>query len=314
MKKITLFLAFCLLFSCSKEDTPEVEEEIFKVEGGPDRAQVRAFSVALNANLEEGQVGVWRVVSGLVDDKVSFEDDRDPATIFHGLPGIQYELEWVVSQGQKISRDTIKIGFSPLSTSISDISPDFYSTRLHLQAKNYDRGRWKVEGDAYNWIWNQNWGGTVIPDEESEHIKFYGLENKTYDLIWETWYGSVSATDTLHFETGEYHQYEALEVLQVLGEAYTYEVNEEGNVVRLNLGADGNGQKFEDPERYPSLQALKHLKWLNLSGDGLDEPPTLIATYFSQLEYLNLSGNHITALPENFGNLKQLDKIGRAHV
>lgn len=309
IKSLLLLVCITCLVSCSKEDPAEVEKEPFLVRGGNDLSNVDDFSVQLNASLDEKQTGFWTIVSGLLDDKVRLEDETDPNTIFHGLPGNVYELEWRVRQHLDFSSDTVTISFAPLKTWIEDRSPEFYTTRKRLEAKKYDRGLWRIEGDDYHWIWNQNWGGRVIPDEESNHIKFFGYENKKYNIIWETWYGSVSATDTLTFETSEYHQYEALERLNVLNKDYYYELDEAGNVVKLNLGGDRYGTVFDRPKDYPSLKALAHLKWLNLSGDGLHEMPGVISTYYKDLEYLNISGNHLTKLPENIGNLKKLDTL-----
>lgn len=277
---ISFFLLACLLLflSCSRDSPIDQEEPVFLVSGGSNKYNIEEFSIQLDAELDSAQVGQWTILSGLVDDKVYFDQQKEPKTIFHGLPGEKYQLEWTVKQSNKTSKDTITVSFAPLKTTIEDMSPDFYSTRKHLKAEKYDRGIWKVEGDDYRWIWNQNFGGLSIPDEESPNIKFFGYENKSYDLIGETWYGSVSATDTLHVETSEYHQYEALESLFVLGDTYHYKLDEDGNVIELNLGGDAKGNIYDRIEQNPSLKALTHLKRLTLDGDGLHNTPTIIST------------------------------------
>ena len=309
---LALILLATYLMSCSKEEPADFEEQ-FHISGGTDFNNIDDFSVSLSADIEPGQAGQWNIISGLVDDKVFLEDDNDPSSIFHGLPGISYELEWFVQFQGKISRDTIKVTFAPLKTWIEDISPSYYTTMRHLKAKKYDRGIWRIEGDNFDWIWNQTRGGTSIPEEEGFHIKFSGFENRKYDMIWETWYGSVSASDTLHFESTTYHQYEALDNLRVLNKSNYYELNEAGNVVKLNMAGDWLGTVFDDLERYPGLKALVHLKWLNISGDGLEGTIEAVG-YYKQLEYLDMHGNHIVGLPENFGDLKKLDTLIMDHI
>lgn len=314
-KQILSLVALSLfLFSCSKDEQEPESEPLFEIPAGNDQLNIDDFSIKLNAQLDASQMGGWTILSGLIDEKVFFDKVDEPQTVFHGLPGEEYQLEWRVTSGGMVSRDTITISFEPLKTEITDKSLDFYTTRKHLEAIEYDGGIWKIEGDDYRWIWNQNFGGTVIPDEESNHIKFFGYENKSYKIIWETWYGSISATDTLYFDSKEYHQYEALESLNILGNEYYYKLDDNGNVVQLLLGGDMEGTKFDRIDSYPSLRSLVHLKRLDLSGDGLHESPEVITNNYLKLEYLDLGANHFERIPGNIGNLKKLDTLILDHM
>lgn len=310
---LLLLLSVIILFSCSKED-PAGLEKPFPVDGGTDQANVNGFTARLNADdLEPKQFGSWSIISGLIDEKVFFDDDEDPKTRFHGLPGITYKLQWQVLDNTTVSQDTIEITFAPLQTNIEDVSPFYYQTRKYLKAKTYDRGLWTVEGDEYHSFSSQLLGGTYVPDNESGDVKFYGHENKNYKLIWTTWYGSISAKDSIEFETSNYHQYEALERIHILNKPNYYKLDNDGNVVELYLGGDSYGTVFDDLENYPSLKSLVHLKWLNISGNALNGTIEVVGHY-KNLEYLNLGHNYLTGLPENIGDLKKLDTLILEHM
>lgn len=296
------------LGSCQKDDENiENQEPPFLTNAGNDFLNVDEFEVNLNADkLKSNESGVWTIYSGLVDEKVFFTDYKNPKTIFHGLPDEEYKLIWSLTSAGKTATDTLTVTFAPLKVEISNISPDFYKTRLHLLANKYDKGLWSVEGE-YHHIWNQNFGGTVIPDEESPHIIFYGLENKTCKLTWTTWYGSKSASSTIEFNAGTYQQDEALEDLTA--EEWQYKKDENGNVVELNMSADGRGWIFRDINLFPALKSLIHLKKLNLSGDGFYAFPEVITSKYLNLEVLDMAHNAISSIPENFGNLTKLDTL-----
>lgn len=311
MKKIALLLTTILLIvGCQKDDIiPKIEESPFLTDAGNDFLNINEFKVSLNANEITGsEKGTWTIISGLVDFKVYFEDKNNPKTIFNGLPGEDYKLVWTVTNFGKIATDTTMVSFSPLQTEIINISPEFYKTRLWLQAKSYDKGLWTIDED-YHHIWNQNFGGTVIPDIESPHIKFYGYENKNYGLTWTTWYGSKSASVTINFNSSVYQQDEALEDLGVLNSPFRFEKNDNGDVIMLNMGGDGSGWIIGSLENYPAMKSLIHLKKLDLSGDGFNHFPEVIASNYLDLEFLDFGHNAISNLPENFGNLQKLDTL-----
>jgi Leucine-rich repeat (LRR) protein len=308
MKNIVLILMpFFLILSCQKDDDIELS---FETDAGKDVLNIDEFKVSLDAKeLSAKEEGVWTIISGLIDNKVYFIDKNNPKTIFHGLPGEEYKLVWTSTNLGKKATDTISISFSPLKTEIINVSPEFYKTRLNIQAKIYDKGKWTIQGGNYDHIWNQNFGGFSIPDEESPNIRFYGLENKNYILTWTTWYGSKSASVSMNFTSSNFHQDEALEDLNILYRPWMYKKNINNDVVEVNMSGDNHGFKFRSLEKYPALQALTHLKKLDLSGDGFDDFPEVIATKYLDLEVLNFAHNAITSLPENFGNLNKLDTL-----
>lgn len=306
-KFILLFITIIFFTSCQKDiENIENLEPPFLTHAGNDFLNVEEFEVDLNADeLKSNESGIWIIYSGLIDEKVSFEDENNPKTIFHGLPGEEYKLIWNLTSSGKMATDTISVTFSPLKTEITNTSPEFYKTRLLLEAKNYDIGEWTFDGDyhsIYPYYYNSGW-----KDINSPTIKFYGLENKTCKLTWTTWYGSKSASATITFNAGAYQQDEALEDLTASEWQYKKDVND--NVIELNMSADGRGWIFRDINLFPALQSLIHLKKLGLYGDGFYVFPEVITSKYLDLEVLDFSNNAISSLPENFGNLTKLDTL-----
>lgn len=309
MKKLFLVFTIIIFFgSCQKSELIneiEYKEPPILDFTGNDILNVEEFKVVLNADdLKSNESGVWAIQSGLYDNKVFFEDSNKPKTTFHGLPGEEYKLIWKVKNSENTTTTIFTISFAPLKTEILNLSPDFYKTRLHLQAKSYDRGYWSIEG-KYHHIWNLNFGGTIIPDLYSTNILFYGFENTNYKLTWTTWYGSKSASITIPFTSGIYQQDEALEDLN----ASQYKKNSSGNVTELDMSGEGKAYIFERLDEFPSLQSLIHLRKLDLQGDGLTEFPEVILSKYLNLEFLNIGHNAISSLPENIGNLTKLDTL-----
>ncbi|ERM80204.1 hypothetical protein P872_14275 [Rhodonellum psychrophilum GCM71 = DSM 17998] len=311
MKKILfLFVATAFLMSCQNEDDihqPDLPPA--PTNGGIDFYDLKEFRVTLAGDdLKPDETGTWSIHSGMVDDKVSFNNVHDPKTIFNGLPGEEYKLLWQVKMGSKTTTDTVKVHFSPLKTEILDDSHEHYQTRLRLLAKSYDKGKWTVEGN-YLQIIGQSHGGLWLPDEESAYITFYGFENTEYKITWTTWYGSKSASETIVFKSGEYQQDEALEDLGKLYSPSYFKRNEAGDVTELVMNGDGYGWMFSYEDQFPALKALKHLTKLELGGNLLEVFPSVISAHYHKLEYLNLSHAQFTSIADDFGNLVELDTL-----
>ncbi|MBF4465807.1 GTP-binding protein [Flavobacterium sp. LC2016-12] len=309
MSKIyQLALIFLLCFaSCQKDD--DIQDIKYVTDAGTDALNIEEFKVQLNASeLKSDEKGIWIIESGLIDEQVFIENKDNPKAVFHGLPGEKYKLIWKVTNSKSTALDTIAVSFNTLKIEIENLSPSFYKTRLHLQVKNQIKGKWTVEGKYVN-IWNQNFGGTSIPDEESPNIKFFGLENTPYKLTWTTKYGSKSFSKTFEFNSGVFQQEEALEDLALLGDWSRVKKDNENNVISIHLGGDGYAWRFGAMDKYPALQSLTHLKKLTLYGDGFYTFPEVIANKYLDLEVLDFSGNAISKLPENIGNLKKLDSL-----
>jgi len=155
MKKLLLILlGLTLLASCQSEDDIKPPLPTY---GGSDFLNVGDFMIQLNADsLKSGDFGYWRILSGELGDKVSLENKNDPKTIFHGLPGENYQLIWEVKSDGKAFMDTVIVSFLPLTTDIFVTGREFYQTRLELIAESYDRGEWTIEVEYHHIIKHMN--------------------------------------------------------------------------------------------------------------------------------------------------------------
>ena len=304
---LLLVIGIFIITACqTKEDQEPVIPPYF-IDGGEDFLNVNKFSIRLNADsLKLSESGLWTILSGLDEEKVSFEDPKNPKTIFHGMPGEKYELLWEVKFGAKSSSDTVVVTFAPLQTEILEVSGDSFQTRKMLTGKSYDHGLWTIEGDYHHLRGLSNQG---LVDEKDPNVLIYGLENTTIKITWTTWYGSKSASSSIEFESGEYQQEEALQELQILNNDYYYKVNENGDVIEINMLGIPRAWIFSDLEQFPELQALKYLEKLRIPGNPIYDFPEVITKSYHKLKYLDLSHNHFTTIPEDFGNLTELDTL-----
>lgn len=318
MKNFSLLLiGLVFLISCQNNEDIDDFKPPIPTNGGQDFLNVNEFMVQLDADsLKTGEFGTWKIFSGEVDNKVSIENKNDPKTVFHGLPGENYQLIWELVSGGKSIIDTVNVSFLPLTTEIAISGREFYQTRMELIAKSYDRGEWTIEGD-YHHIWrHMDGGGITIPDENSPAIMFYGFENTTNKITWTTWYGSKSASATIEYNGGTYQQGEALEDLQILDEPYYYKVNENGDVIEIRMVGHPRAWIFGYFEEFPALQGLNNLTKLELKGNGIEFFPEAITSRLHKLKYLDLSHNLIANVSDNIGDLIELDTLilGQNHI
>lgn len=297
MKKFLCYFLISVLFylvACKKD---EADINPIVRDAGADVVNVDKFWVNLNADsLNVGESGEWSVKKGLVDEKVYFENTKSPKTIFYGLPGQKYLLEWKVKINGKYYQDTVHINFNPINVKIRKQGLDAYSTRIRLIIDEPYPGKWSISGNLQRFD----------PDQLTQHnILVKGTENGTIYAKWTVTYGSVSFSDTIIFKTRNYNEYEALEDLNKQN-CYTME---NGHVVEINLGSDGNAHKFGRFDEYPALSALKYLRKLNLCGGGVGSFSSSIPLYYKDLIFLDLSCNYINQIPANIGELRKLETL-----
>lgn len=310
MKRISfLFIVAAIACSCHSKEDMSIQDPPFITNAGNDFINVEDFSVTLNADeLKPNEKGTWSIHSGMVDSKVYFNDKNHPRTVFHGLPGEVYKLIWELTNGKKSTADTVTVSFLPLQTEIVFHNLDFYETRLRLEGKMYEKGYWTIEGN-YDHIRSLQRGGVVIPEQEFPYIMFYGFENTNNKITWTTSYGSKSVSATIEFMGGTYQQDEALEDLQILNDPSVYKRNENGDVTQIIMNGDRRAWMFSYLNKFPALKSLVHLNRLELQGNGLQIFPEVITSSYHKLKVLNLSANFTDSLPDNFGNLVNLDTL-----
>jgi Leucine-rich repeat (LRR) protein len=304
MKTILTFsfsLIFILCFNfCSKDERKEDIGIKFTTTAGSDITNINGIKVKLSADtLKTGESGKWSIAKGLIDKLVYFEDEKSPTTLFYGLPGQRYSLIWEVTNlEKKQAQDTVNVYFNPLVVKIEVERPENYSTRLFLNDSGGNKGLWILYGD-YLRLQGAN---------DSKEVKIYGKENSTFTAIRKVTYGSVSFSDTINIKTGEYTEYEALEDFQAINHPYRYKM-ENGHVTTIYLQGDEIGWVFGDFEYYPALKALKYLENLIITGSGLYKFANEIPKYYKNLKVIDLYGNFLDEIPENIGELKNLEVL-----
>lgn len=303
---LAIFLLF--IFSCKKDENIEIKDAPPFATAGTNQNDIEQFQVTLNADsLKAGQSGKWTILQGLVEDKVFFSGVTKPNSKFNGMPGETYQLKWTVSNGSKVySESTVKITFKDLKAVISNISPGS-GTKFVLSGNSYDKGLWEIEGKYASLNSLQN-GGVVIPTINSPNVRFQGYAYTSYKITWTTYYGSKSASSTINIKTGDYLESEALSDLQLDKASYRLGY-ENGHITKLNLQGSGIAWILRDTVQFPALQALKYLKWLDLSGSSTFEFPAVISDKYTQLEYLDLNYLKFPSFPANIGRLTKLKQL-----
>ena len=304
------FIFLMSLVSCTKDN--KESGPVIKIGAGNDIGNIDNFWVTLNADsLKSGESGQWSVEKGLVDEKVYFKDSSSPKTVFHGLPGEKYLLQWKVLFNNKYYEDSVHVQFNPIKVKIIKEGLNVYSTRIRLNAGDTYSGKWTISGGNLQKI-----SPTSLPWTEAAEncpdIELFGWQNETLYAKWIVTYGSVSFSDTIIYKTGNYNEYEALEDLELSDSPGSYKL-ETGHVVELYLGENGAGGlllNFSTTPNFttlPALCSLIYLKKLVLNGDLLYTFPDVITSYYKNLIYLDMGNNCLNRLPSNIGNLKYLE-------
>lgn len=305
---VFFFLLLCSL-ACKKEVVTKIKEAAPFASAGTNQRSLTNFEVQLNADsLQEGQSGKWTVKNGLVEQgKVYFENENRPNAIFHGMPGEAYDLQWTVRNGENtFSEALVNISFKPLRASVSRSSVDA-GTRIYLGGNQLDSSLWIIDR-KYARIQSMQGGGTYRPELKSASIFLQGYSNADYKITFRTFYGSKSADTTIHVRTGDYTEDEALLDLQMDRSSRKVTI-ENGHVTKLLLNASGIAWILQDTVQFPALQALTHLKYLDLQGSSVSSFPVLFGSKYRELEYLNFSGCALSNIAENVGELKKLKHL-----
>ncbi|MCC6599249.1 MAG: fibrobacter succinogenes major paralogous domain-containing protein [Crocinitomicaceae bacterium] len=86
---------------------------------GSDQLSLSGVSATLSANTPIHGSGTWTVISG---SGGSFQSTSDPATIFNGVAGSSYVLQWVITNNCGSTTDEVSISFVPLFTCGDNLS------------------------------------------------------------------------------------------------------------------------------------------------------------------------------------------------
>ncbi len=81
-------------------------------DAGPDQNNITGVTTTIQANTPSSGTGVWSIKSGVGGYII---DPFNPTTLFSGLPGTNYTLSWIISNGCGSLSDDVLINFAPFS-------------------------------------------------------------------------------------------------------------------------------------------------------------------------------------------------------
>lgn len=323
-KAIFVVVYFCVLLvsavSCTK-DVFEFTTDGQITEGLPNSSDSTSlfssvinndeYFVVLNGRaLQIGDKASWSIKSGLRHDKyVRFDDIGSPAAKFYGIPGEEYVLEWVVTRKGQVSRQEVKVKIKEPPFVIEDLTPKDFATKIRLRVYQHLRGTWTFDQPT-GMVRHFEHYGTSVPPENNQAVEIQGHANTTYHIKWTyTLFDKEFVLDTV-IKTGDYQQVEALRDLDLSRDHKSVVWDKNMNVVALNMDANGRAWIFDDWKNYPALEALKHIKRLNLSRSTLTTFSELFTTHYLELEELHMgSTGYKVEIPASVNKLKKLKKF-----
>lgn len=97
----------------------EVYEEPTAANAGTDQSICGGTSATLTGNIPVTGSGLWTIISGVGGTVVT---PTDPGSNFNGTNGTTYEIEWAITNGACVSRDTVIISFPLLPVQPDDFT------------------------------------------------------------------------------------------------------------------------------------------------------------------------------------------------
>src|SRR5690606_12758030 len=132
--------------------------------------------VNLPGNTPTVGTGTWSIVSGTGG---VMSNPSDPNSVFQGLPGASYTLQWTITNGScPPSSDQVEVSFDLNTPTIADAGPDQnvcdISTTLAANTPAIGVGQWSIVFGA----------GGSLADPSDPNTTFTGVAGTTYQLLW----------------------------------------------------------------------------------------------------------------------------------
>lgn len=183
---------------CVNSDTMQIifDDPSDEADAGPDQLICEGSSTTLEANTPISGTGMWTVISGPADvadptDPVSPVDDL-------GFSGTTNVLEWAITSGSCVDRDTVEIVYGPVED--ADAGPDQYLCDEVMTTLDANYG---IEGDFGYWTLVS--GTATIVDDGDPNTDITGLiEGDTIVLEWSLSNGFCTTYDTVIIFNSEY--------------------------------------------------------------------------------------------------------------
>jgi gliding motility-associated-like protein len=174
----TYVLRWTITSSCgtSEDDvTITFEEAPTTANAGPDLLN-SCGPVNLPGNTPTVGTGTWSIVSGTGG---VISNPSDPNSVFQGLPGASYTLQWTITNGScPPSSDQVEVSFDLNTPTIADAGPDQnvcdISTTLAANTPAIGVGQWSIVFGA----------GGSLADPSDPNTTFTGVAGTTYQLLW----------------------------------------------------------------------------------------------------------------------------------
>ena len=154
---------------------------------GPDQT-LCSTSATLAGNTPATGTGLWTIVSGAGG---SFVLNTNPATVFNGVAGTTYVLQWTISNGvvctPSSDQVTIKLDANPLPAAAAGTDQTLCSTSATLagNAPTTGIGTWTIVSGA---------GGSFV-NANSPTTVFNGVSGTSYNLRWTISNGVCTSTN-----------------------------------------------------------------------------------------------------------------------
>src|SRR5690606_14425695 len=174
----TYVLRWTITSSCgtSEDDvTITFEEAPTTADAGSDLLN-SCGPVTLPGNTPTVGTGTWTIVSGTGG---VISNPSDPNSVFQGLPGASYTLQWTITNGScPPSADQVEVSFDLNTPTIADAGPDQNvcgtSTTLAANTPDIGVGQWSIVVGA----------GGSLADPSDPNTTFTGVAGTTYQLLW----------------------------------------------------------------------------------------------------------------------------------
>lgn len=160
---------------------------------GPDQ-NVCDSQTLLEANTVAPGSGSWSILNGIAG---TIHEPNNPHSLFSGLQGETYELEWFVNNGPcESTSSTVQINLlaePELANAGPDQSICELSTSLSANMPPLTQGRWEIISG----------NGGHISQLSDPHATFSGLAGEEYTLRWTLWGAPCpNTTDEVHISLG----------------------------------------------------------------------------------------------------------------
>ena len=148
-------------------------DELIQSNAGPSQLNIPDTVTTLQANDPLPCVGHWSIYSG---SGGNIADPSDPESIFTGMEGNSYTLQWIISNMCSVSMDGVEISFAcpTANAGLDQLNLTTLTTTLQGNTPDVGTGHWSILSGT----------GGAVADTLNPVSAFTGVEGKSYLLEW----------------------------------------------------------------------------------------------------------------------------------